>query len=93
MVHTWHTVGARSAWAALRCAIQFSLAGITVAQNGHRKLAALLGRSAWAAGLLLGAAEGKRSIAVHVGFSISFYERAALAPSSSMAHSATIRGM
>ena len=48
MVHTWHTVGARSAWAALRCEIQFSLAGITVAQNGQRKLA--LGR-AGAAGL------------------------------------------
>ena len=53
MVQTWQTAGARSAWADLRCAIQFSLAGTTVAQNGQRKL--VLGR-ALAAGLLGGAA-------------------------------------
>ena len=40
MVQTWHTEGARSACADLRCEIQFSFAGITVAQNGQRKLAA-----------------------------------------------------
>ena len=43
MVQTWQTAGARSAWADLRCAIQFSLAGTTVAQNGQRKL--VLGRA------------------------------------------------
>ena len=52
MVQTWQTAGARSAWADLRCAIQFSLAGTTVAQNGQRKL--ILVRAG--AGLLGGAA-------------------------------------
>ena len=50
MVQTWQTAGARSAWADLRCAIQFSLAGTTVAQNGQRKLVLARGIKAFVAG-------------------------------------------